>query len=116
MQGVDRYPEFCTMPRKPHSAIVDRLRRDLSSLVRESTEIRERCAATAQPDVQPLQSTMHHILKGRAYPGSSGHWFGIFSKFDGDMLSRTGRWRLVSSGYSPFLTEGRARDEYENTL
>ena len=45
------------MPRKPHSAIVDRLRRDLSSLVRESTEIRERCAATAQPDVQPLQST-----------------------------------------------------------
>jgi hypothetical protein len=49
MQGVDRYPEFCTMPRKPHSAIVDRLRRELSSLVRESTEIRERCAATAQP-------------------------------------------------------------------
>lgn len=45
------------MPRKPHSAIVDRLRRDLSSLVRESTEIRERCAATAQPDVQPLQNT-----------------------------------------------------------
>ncbi|MEO8340048.1 MAG: hypothetical protein ABI604_10075 [Nitrospirota bacterium] len=37
------------MPRKPHSAIVDRLRLDLSSLVRESTEIRERCAATAQP-------------------------------------------------------------------
>ncbi len=37
------------MPRKPHSAIVDSLRRDLSSLVRESTEIRERCAATAQP-------------------------------------------------------------------
>ena len=46
------------MPRKPHSVIVDRLRRDLSSLVRESTEIRERCAATAQPDVQPIQSTI----------------------------------------------------------
>ena len=47
------------MPRKPHSAIVDRLRRDLSSLVLKSTskEIRERCAATAQPDVQPLQNT-----------------------------------------------------------
>jgi hypothetical protein len=30
---------------------------NLSSLVRETTEIRERCAATAQPDVQSLQST-----------------------------------------------------------
>jgi len=28
------------MPRKPHSAIVDRLRGNLSSLVHESTEIR----------------------------------------------------------------------------
>jgi hypothetical protein len=41
IQSVDRYLAFCTMPRKPYSAIVDCLSRNLSSLVGEATEIRE---------------------------------------------------------------------------
>jgi hypothetical protein len=62
----------------------------------------------------PSKAPIHHILKDQVYAGSSGHWFGIFSKFRADGLASGG---AGSAQVMPhFLTGGRASDEHKITL